>query len=89
MYLIMVYDVGVERVAKVLKTGRKYLTHVQNSVLEGEITPNKFKRLQKELTDIINKRHDTVMFYTLQSDKLITKKRLGIATNDPNEVIFE
>jgi len=28
MYVIMVYDVGEERVPKVLKTGRKYLTWV-------------------------------------------------------------
>lgn len=33
MYVVMVYDVGVERV------GRRYLTWVQNSVLEGELSP--------------------------------------------------
>jgi CRISPR-associated protein Cas2 len=89
MYLIMVYDVGVDRVTKVLKTGRKYLTHVQNSVLEGEITPNKFSRLQKELGEIIDKHHDTVMFYSFHSDKVLNKKRLGIATTDPNDTILE
>ena len=89
MYLIMVYDVGVDRVTKVLKTGRKYLTHVQNSVLEGEITPNKYSRLQKELNDIIDKRHDTVMFYGFHHQNMLNKKRLGIATDDPNNTILE
>ncbi|HQE50708.1 MAG TPA: CRISPR-associated endonuclease Cas2 [Fervidobacterium sp.] len=30
----MVYDVGEERVAKVFKIGREYLTWIQNSVLD-------------------------------------------------------
>ena len=34
MFVILVYDVGEKRVAKVLKICRKYLTWVQNSVLE-------------------------------------------------------
>ena len=38
MFVIMVYDVGKKRVAKVLKKSRKYLHWVQNSVFEGEIS---------------------------------------------------
>ena len=34
----MVYDVDVKRVTKVLKIGRKYLNHIQNSVLEGDLS---------------------------------------------------
>ena len=37
MYVIMVYDVSVQRVAKVLHIGRRYLTWVQNSVMEGPL----------------------------------------------------
>ena len=35
MFVVLVYDVKQERVGKVLKICRKYLTHVQNSVFEG------------------------------------------------------
>ena len=50
MFIILVYDVGEKRVAKVLKICRKYLNWVQNSVLEGEISCqseklNKLKQL--------------------------------------------
>jgi CRISPR-associated endonuclease Cas2 len=45
MFLILVYDVNEKRVNKVLKTCRKYLHWVQNSVLEGEISEAK-KRIQ-------------------------------------------
>jgi CRISPR/Cas system-associated endoribonuclease Cas2 len=44
----MVYDINEKRVNKVLKIARKYLTWVQNSVLEGEITEAKFLKLKWE-----------------------------------------
>ncbi len=83
----MVYDVGVERVVKVLKTGRKYLTHVQNSLLEGELTPAQFKRLQYEVSKLIDKTHDTVLFYTLRSESYLEKHSLGIRVNEPDDFI--
>ena len=49
MFIILVYDVGEKRVAKVLKKCRQYLYWVQNSVFEGEITPAKLKMLKEEL----------------------------------------
>jgi CRISPR-associated protein Cas2 len=87
MYVIMVYDVGVERVMKVLKTGRKYLTHVQNSLLEGELTPAQLKRLKYEVAKIIDDSHDTVLFYVLRSENYLDKQRLGIATKEPNDFL--
>jgi CRISPR-associated protein Cas2 len=83
----MVYDVGVERVVRVLKTGRKYLTHVQNSLLEGELSPAQFKRLKHEVGKIIDDTHDTVMFYTLRSKDYLDRERLGIATKEPGEFL--
>jgi CRISPR-associated protein Cas2 len=56
MFLILVYDVGEKRVAKVLKTARKYLYWVQNSVLEGELTEAQFE----ELINTIKKEHDSL-----------------------------
>ena len=38
MYVIVVYDVNAKRNNKVLKTCRRFLTHVQRSVFEGTIT---------------------------------------------------
>ncbi len=83
----MAYDVGVERVVKVLKVGRKYLTHVQRSLLEGELTQKQFKNLKFEVKEIINKKHDTVVFYKLMGETSLRKERLGIAINKPNEIL--
>ena len=83
----MVYDVGVERVVKVLKIGRKYLTHVQNSLLEGELSPGQFKRLKYEVAGVIDDSHDTVLFYILRSTTYLEKERLGVATKEPGEFL--
>lgn len=87
MYVIMVYDVGVERVFKVLKAGRKYLTHVQNSLLEGELTPAQLKRLQHEVKKIIDEDHDSVLFYVLRSEKYLSKEKLGVALKEPDDFL--
>lgn len=87
MYVIMVYDVGVKRVYKVLKIGRKYLTHIQNSVLEGEISKTNFRELKKEIKKVIDKTHDTVLFYIMFNKDLIKKDRLGIAVDGPIEIL--
>jgi len=45
MYVILVYDCGERRVAKMLKLCRKYLNWIQNSVFEGEISEVRLKEL--------------------------------------------
>ncbi len=78
MFLIMVYDVNQKRVAKVLKTGRKYLTWVQNSVLEGEITRAKYEKLKSELRKIINQEEDSVIFYTFRRKVYTDREIMGL-----------
>lgn len=78
MFLIMVYDVNQKRVAKVLKTGRKYLTWVQNSVLEGEITKAKYEKLKSELRKIINQEEDSVIFYTFRRKVYTDREIMGL-----------
>lgn len=72
MYVICVYDVNEKRCPKVMKVLRKYLFHIQNSVFEGELTPAKYKILQKEL-DQITADEDQIIFYYSYSNKSINK----------------
>ncbi|HHW71243.1 MAG TPA: CRISPR-associated endonuclease Cas2 [Clostridiales bacterium] len=81
MYIILVYDVGEKRVAKALKTCRKYLTWVQNSVFEGEITEATFRKLKYELEEIINKDEDSVIIYVLRTTRYSYRECLGIEKN--------
>jgi len=78
MYLILVYDVNVARVAKVLKTARRYLHWVQNSVLEGELTEAGFRRLKADLAKVIDFKEDSVLFYVLNNQRYTTRELLGI-----------
>lgn len=83
MYVIMVYDVQVERVTKVLKIARRYLSWVQNSVLEGRLTRTQFLRLQKEVHQVIDEQADSVLFYTLRSEHDLRRVHLGIQKGGP------
>jgi CRISPR-associated protein Cas2 len=49
MYIIAVYDINEKRVAMVLKIFRKYLTWIQKSVFEGELTEGQLAQLKAEL----------------------------------------
>jgi len=83
MYIILVYDFGENRVAKALKTCRKYLTWVQNSVFEGEITEGNLKKLKVELENKMNKDEDSLIIYTLSKNKYINKEIIGFEKNKP------
>ena len=74
----MIYDVDVKRVTKVLKIGRKYLDHIQNSVLEGDLSSAQYKQLKHEITTTIDPGHDSVRFYVLRTTQYMTVDKLGV-----------
>lgn len=87
MFAILVYDIGEKRVAKVLKTCRKYMTWVQNSVFEGDITEGNMQKLKTELNGVIDKTQDSILVYMFQSKKYYKKENLGQEKNVP-EIFF-
>lgn len=74
----MVYDIGEKRVTKILKTSRKYLNWVQNSVFEGNLTRAKFEKLKSELKKTIKNKEDSVIFYTFRTKKYHKKTVIGL-----------
>ena len=78
MFVIMVYDIEVPRVARVLKTSRKYLNWVQNSVFEGEIGKAGLERLKNSIARIIDEERDSVIFYEFRTTKYYNRSVLGI-----------
>jgi len=68
MFLILYYDINEKRCAKALKICRKYLSWVQNSVFEGEISKAKFEFLKSELKPLIKEKDgDSVVIYKFRS----------------------
>ena len=81
MYIILTYDIKQQRVAKVLKICRKYLTHVQKSVFEGGITESKLRALEQELKQSIDVNEDMVCIYRMESVKYAKKEEIGVVKN--------
>lgn len=78
MFVILVYDVGEKRVAKALKTARKYLYWVQNSVLEGEISESNLRKLKDELKKLSDESIDSFIFYSFRTTKYYDREIIGI-----------
>ena len=55
MYLIVVYDIEIDRVNKVHKFLRKYLFWRQNSVFEGEVSKAQIEQIKVGLNILDNK----------------------------------
>ena len=87
MYVILVYDVNVERVNKVCQFLRRFLNWVQNSVFEGELTESEFLKIVNGLKEIIDENEDSVIFYILKSDRYLKKVSIGSEKADVSNVI--
>lgn len=87
MFVIMFYDVGEKRVNKVLKTARKYLTWIQNSVLEGDLTPATLEALKADVKNIIDTKHDSVLFYVWRTERYMTRDAIGIKRGNVDSFI--
>ena len=84
MFIILTYDINQKRVGKALKICRKYLTHVQKSVFEGNITDGKLKRLKMELKNLIDDKTDAVCIYSFDSVKYARKEEIGTVAQELN-----
>ncbi|MCY0885596.1 MAG: CRISPR-associated endonuclease Cas2 [Firmicutes bacterium] len=87
MFVIVVYDAGVKRDPKVLKVCRRYLSWVQRSVFEGELSDAKLRLLKEELSAVLDPHKDSVILYLFQSLRYSRRETLGQAS-DPNGVIL-
>lgn len=87
MYVIIAYDVNVERVNRVKKFLRKYLVWVQNSLFEGELSPADLEEVKMGLKDIIDEDEDMVVIYRFRSAGALKKEVMGIEKGLAGEVI--
>lgn len=82
MYVILVYDIFSDEKApriqrKVFTTCKKYLTHIQKSVFEGDITKLKLMELEVELKKYIRKDDDSVIIFKSRDEKWLQKEFIG------------
>ena len=82
MYIVLVYDVsqaenGARLWSRIFKICKKYLTHIQNSVFEGELSKGQLAQLQKELKEYIDKELDSVIIFKSRQEKWLDKEFWG------------
>lgn len=82
MYAILVYDIvtdtqGKKNLPNVFKICKKYLTHIQNSVFEGNITEAGIIALKAELRNYTRKEKDSVILFTARDERWLKKEFLG------------
>jgi CRISPR-associated protein Cas2 len=87
MYVILVYDVGERRVAKVCKFLRRYLLWVQRSVFEGEVTESQLEAIRLGVKKLINKEGDSIYIYKMRSEWNLDKEIIG-SEKSPTENVL-
>lgn len=87
MFVLMFYDVGEKRVNKVLKTARRYLTWIQNSVLEGDLTPAGFESLKVDVRKIIDEKYDSVLFYVWRMERYMKREIMGVERGSTDFIV--
>lgn len=71
MLILITYDVstqtpeGIKRLSKVAKVCTNYGQRVQNSVFECLVDGTQFAMLKKQISDIVDKKADSIRFYVL------------------------
>ena len=76
MYVILVYDVDQKRTAKMLKLCRRYLSWIQNSEFEGEISEVQLKYLVVEAKEIMQEK-DSLILFKSRDEKWLEKEFVG------------
>lgn len=85
-YVIAVYDVGVKRNTKALKLFRRYLSWVQNSVFEGELSPSQLAELEDATLRLLEE-SDSVILYEWRTRAYSERRVLGAESGSPGPFI--
>ena len=69
MYIVLVYDIkldddGPKVLRHVFKSCKKYLTHIQNSVFEGELSESQLMSLKIEVKEYLREKVDSCIIFT-------------------------
>lgn len=82
MYVVLVYHIaqdknGQKRWSHVYKICKKYLSHIQNSAFEGEISKVQITKLQQELKPYVDKELDSVILFKSHQARWLDKEFWG------------
>ncbi|WP_378955881.1 CRISPR-associated endonuclease Cas2 [Pelosinus sp. sgz500959] len=82
MYVILTYDIKVEDdgpkvLRNVFKICKRYLTHIQDSVFEGELSESQIMKLNIELKKYIRNDKDSIIIFKSRHERWLDKEFWG------------
>ena len=77
MFVVLSYDIGEKRVAKVSRIVKKYLSAKQRSLYQGFLTQKQLSNLKRELLSCLNPAHDTVSIYKINDTHDLNIDEIG------------
>ena len=87
MYIILVYDVGVERVDRVRVYLKRYLNWIQNSAFEGELTEGELAQVRVGLRGLIVESEDSVLIFKTSNKRWVDKEVVGVEKSEVSPFI--
>lgn len=87
MYVIIVYDAGIERLNKIRIFLKQYLNWVQNSVFEGELTKAEYMKVRSRLNELIDDDYDCIFIYHVRDKRYFGFDELGTRKTEINSII--
>lgn len=86
-YAFVFYDVNEKRVNKLFKICKKYLSHCQNSVFQGSITPANIIKMRNEIKKVISE-NDFVCILKMKSSYEFEEEMLGKKEKNGEDLIL-
>ncbi len=87
MYVVVVYDTAVKRNARVLRTCRQFLHHVQRSVFEGHLSDAQLRRFHDRINQVIVSDYDHILVYTYPPGTTPHREVWGREESRPSDVL--
>lgn len=93
MYVVFIYDIATDEgspkvTRNVFKIAKKYLTHIQKSVFEGDLTELNYRKLEKEIGKVIRKDRDSVIIFKSREERWLEKNFWGLDESEKTSNFF-
>jgi CRISPR-associated protein Cas2 len=87
MRVIIIYDVNIERIDNVRKILKQYLSWIQNSAFEGELSRGMLEELKVKLYEIIEPTEDSIIVYAIENSKWLNKDIWGVEKGNTENIL--
>lgn len=87
MYVIIAYDIGIERLDAIRRILKQYLTWVQNSAFEGELSEGKLEEIRLKVNTVIDPDVDSIVVYSVDNPSWIKRRIWGREKGAPESIL--